>query len=375
MRGIRSCQDTFFSCQKTQVPKSKLVGPAMRHSAVRRPEPCNFPPAEDKSKVEINKYADFMKGIAPFSPPPPSLAPTPSAQSTQVSSASTESDPTPSAGINLATNIDVGPKAGFNIPGWTIIHAACNNKNIDGVTAILAKGKIDPNIQTSNEGWTPLWVTACHGLLEISRLLIEAGANVNLANRKGITPLKEAAQIGAITLVQLLIENGANVDLAPSDFRDSPLIVASAKNHIDVVRILLAAGANIRAQQSSGWSPLHYALLNKNIDMANLILGHGPDINASTLPGLRPLHLAALAGFVEICARLLELGAEADAVESGNLTALRVAVQAGQFGAVKLLVENGARTDIVGTDGYNLIDVALMCGHLSVYQYFEGLGS
>jgi ankyrin repeat protein len=226
-----------------------------------------------------------------------------------------------------------------------VLHAAVANKSIEGVTAILAMGH-DPNIQTEEEGWTPLWIAACYGLLEISRLLLEAGANVNMTTRKGITPLKEASQVGATALVQLLIENGANVDLAPHDFQDSPLIVASYKNHMEVVTLLLAAGSNTRAQQSGGWSSLHYALLNKNKDMAIFILRHSPDVNPSTSGRLRPLHLAALAGFADICARLLDLGAEMEVTDSGGLTALRVTAQAGQLETVKFLVEKGSRTDV-----------------------------
>lgn len=289
---------------------------------------------------------------------------TPSAQITLAPSVSTA---TSSSETGTGANVN----SGFNPNGWTILHAATNNKSIEGVTAILAMGH-DPNLQTEEEGWAPLWVAACHGHLAISRLLLEAGANVNAGGRKGKTPLGEAAQIGAADLVQLLIEYGANVDLAPHEFQDSPLIVASAKNHIEVVRILLAAGADSRAQQIGGWSPLHYALLNKNEDMATLILGRDPDINASTTAGLRPLHLAALAGFVDICARLLDLGARTEARDSGGLTALRVAVQAGQFETVKLLVERGSRTDVVGAeDGHTLNELALTFGHVRVYQYLE----
>ena len=295
-----------------------------------------------------------------------------------------QSSQTPSAEITLApgasiatfsetdtdANLDLVPNRGFNATGWTILHAAVNNKNIEGVTAILAMGH-NPNIQTV-EGWTPLWVAARHGLLEISRLLLEAGANVNTTNRKGTTALKEAAYIGATELVQLLVERGADVDLAPHSFQEPPLIAASAKNHIEVVKILLTARADSRAQQGGGWSSLHYALLNKNEDMATLILGYKPDINASTRAGVRPLHLAALAGFADICARLLDFGARTEAMDSGGLTALRVAVQAGQLETVKLLVGRGSRTDVVGAeDRHTLIELALILGHVRVYQYLE----
>jgi ankyrin repeat protein len=258
-----------------------------------------------------------------------------------------------------------------NIPGWTILHAAVDNKSIEGVKFILGTGK-DPNCKTEEDAWTPLWIAACHGHSDITRMLLDAGANVNATNRKGCTALREASQIGATEVVRLLLEHSANVDLAPHDFQDAPLIVAAAKDHIEVVKLLLAAGANVRAQQSGGWSPLHYALMNKNEEMATRILEYSPNVNASTLACLRPLHLAALAGLTDIATRLLDLGSEIEARDTGDLTALRVAVQAGKLDTVKMLVERGGRTDVVAeSDGHSLTDVAMIFGHISVYQYLE----
>jgi ankyrin repeat protein len=254
------------------------------------------------------------------------------------------------------------PSSGFITSGWTIL---------EGVRSVLSKGA-DPNCETDDKRHTPLWMAACRGLLEITRLLLDAGANANAVDFKGTTPLKEAAQIGATEVAQLLIDRGANLDLAPSVLKDGPLIVAAAQNHIEVVRILLTAGANSWAQQSGGWCCLHYALLNKNKEMAALVLEYSPDVNASTRMGLRPLHLGSMAGFVDICSHLVNLGAEVEAKDSGGLTALRVAVQAGQLGVVKMLIERGARTDTVEAEnGHSLMEVALMLGYVSVYQYLE----
>jgi ankyrin repeat protein len=263
------------------------------------------------------------------------------------------------------------PSNSFSTSGWTILHAAVNYKSVKGVRSALSKGA-DPNCETDDKRFTPLWVAACHGLLEITRLLLDAGANVNAVNFEGTTPLKEAAQIGATEVVQLLIERGANLDHAPYVMEDGPLIVAAAKDHIEVVRLLLTAGANSRAQQSGGWSCLHYALLNKNKEMAALVLEYCPNVNASTRVGLRPLHLASMAGFVDICSQLVNLGAEVEARDSGGLTALRVAVQDGELEVVKILIKRGARTDTVGAeDGHSLIEIALILGHESVYHYLE----
>ncbi|MCJ1439073.1 hypothetical protein MMC27_008464 [Xylographa pallens] len=323
--------------------------------------------AENAAPVIRARWGSAVRSPVGFLQPPP-VATAPPMQINVSSRAPPNESPSERT---LPADTEILPTIGFRTTGWTILHAAVNNKSVEGVRAVLSKGA-DPNCETDDKRFTPLWVAACRGLLEISRLLLDAGANVNAVSNEGTTPLKEAAQIGATEVVQLLIERGANLDLAPSIWEDGPLIVAAGKDHIEVVRVLLTAGANSRAQQSGGWSCLHYALHNKNKEMAALILEYSPDVNASTRVGVRPLHLASMAGFVDICSQLVDLGAEVEAKDSGGLTALRVAVQAGQLEAVKMLISRGARTDHVGAeDGHSLMEVALMLGHVSVYLYLE----
>jgi ankyrin repeat protein len=262
---------------------------------------------------------------------------------------------------------------GYLIPGWTILHAAVRNGISEGVKASLAVG-MSPTCETEDMAWTPLWVAACTGNLDITEILLNAGANVNATTRDGRTAVQEAAKIGATDIVELLIKRGADLEISPSKHADTPLISAAAKGHTATVKALLTAGANIRAAQSGGWTALHYALLNKNSEMACMILEYSPDTNASTMGGTRALHLAALAGMTSVASLLLDMGAEEDAVDSGGLTALRVAVQAGELEMVKLLVERGAKPDVVdGWHQHTLMDVALIQGHTSVYLYLQQL--
>jgi ankyrin repeat protein len=94
------------------------------------------------------------------------------------------------------------PSSSFSTSGRTILHAAVNNKSVERARSVLSKGA-DPNCETDDTRFTPLWVAACHGLLEITHLLLDAGANVNVVNFEGTAQLKEAAQIGAAEVVRL----------------------------------------------------------------------------------------------------------------------------------------------------------------------------
>jgi ankyrin repeat protein len=83
------------------------------------------------------------------------------------------------------------------------------------------------------------------------RLLLDRGADVNLAVAGDGAPLIMAARGGHLAIVQLLLDRGATVDLVvPSD--ENALIQASGTGHLDVVRLLVAHGADVNTRL---WAP------------------------------------------------------------------------------------------------------------------------
>jgi ankyrin repeat protein len=271
------------------------------------------------------------------------------------------------------TNNSTTAPVANTLEAFPLLHRACHSQNAAGVRSILRIGN-DPNEKTRTEGWTPLWIAACYGNLEISKLLLDAGANVNARNRQGSTPLREASLLGATELVRLLLQHGADTALGTLEFADSPIIAAASKGHTETVNALLENGADVNAQASGGWCALHYAFLVKSKELVTLIFDTCPnvDVNPSTLAGVRPLHLAAIPGFSELASELIDRGAEIDAIDNGGLTALRVAVEHGQLETVKMLISRGARTDIIShVDGMSLTNVALIQGHDEVFEYLQ----
>ena len=82
------------------------------------------------------------------------------------------------------------------------------------------------NEQYPQSGSVPLSVAALHGRLDITRYLIEHGAEVSAANRDGNTPLHTAAFLGRTEMVKLLIDKGASVTKR-NHRRESPADVVS----------------------------------------------------------------------------------------------------------------------------------------------------
>ncbi|AGO11546.1 AaceriADL244Wp [[Ashbya] aceris (nom. inval.)] len=94
-------------------------------------------------------------------------------------------------------------------------------------------------------GRTRLQVACDKGKYDLARKLIEEGYDVNDQDNAGNSPLHEAALNGHLEVVKLLIRHGANVNIQSYEmFKDTPLIDASANGHLDVVRELLQHGAD-----------------------------------------------------------------------------------------------------------------------------------
>ncbi|KAK8016092.1 NB-ARC and ankyrin domain protein [Apiospora rasikravindrae] len=130
-----------------------------------------------------------------------------------------------------------------------------------------------------SSGWTPLTLALDRGHIDMARLLIERGADVNTTGSSGRTPLTRALDGGHADVARLLIERGADVNSAGS-FGRTPLTRASDRGHIDVTRLLIERGADVNAADSSGWTPLIWASNGGHIDVARLLIERGADRNA-----------------------------------------------------------------------------------------------
>lgn len=82
-----------------------------------------------------------------------------------------------------------------------------------------------------------------HGDVPAATAALDAGANVDAADRYGMTALLRAAGRGELEMIDLLLDRGAAVDKS-SDQGNTPLMLAAARGHGDVVARLLDAGAD-----------------------------------------------------------------------------------------------------------------------------------
>ncbi len=121
---------------------------------------------------------------------------------------------------------------------------------------------------------TPIHAASWNGHAEVVKLLIEAGANVNLLNEWGFSPLMTAAEMGNARVASLLIDAGAKVNFVAEchDCGDeTALTLAAQYGHIEVVELLLRSGANKMHRRYDGLTALDLATQKNHIPIVRVL--------------------------------------------------------------------------------------------------------
>jgi ankyrin repeat protein len=126
-----------------------------------------------------------------------------------------------------------------NFDNNTPLNLAIYDEDIDMVKTLLSKGAYINSHEREVE--PPIICASSRGNLEIARLLIAAGANVNaIQNWSGWSPLMMACSSNNVELAKVLITNGADINYA-SHYNDSALAVAAlSPGRLEVLKFLLS---------------------------------------------------------------------------------------------------------------------------------------
>jgi len=129
--------------------------------------------------------------------------------------------------------------------GMTALHWAARNGDVELTRLLLFAGA---NVKASTRlgGYTPLLLAAQQGHAPVIAALIAAGADVKASNALGTTPLMLAAASGEAQAVTMLVENGAEIEAKEKTFGQTPLMFAAAANRVDAIAALIKAGADLK---------------------------------------------------------------------------------------------------------------------------------
>ncbi|WP_373716039.1 ankyrin repeat domain-containing protein [Roseateles sp.] len=168
----------------------------------------------------------------------------------------------------------------------------------------LAALAIDPSAihARTSLGETPLHFLCVENQIDAVQALIQRGADVNTVNEVGSTPLSDACSLAYLDLVRLLLASDAVLWLDGQ--HDPTLHQAVRGGDVEIVRLILDAGANVNELADLSEAPLHLAVEDDKVEIAELLLARGADPALKRIFDESALDVALLHGS-ERCLALL----------------------------------------------------------------------
>ena len=210
------------------------------------------------------------------------------------------------------------------------------------------------------KGRTALSIAAQNGHLKCVQDLLKNGADARKINRGGYTALKFAVQERHLECVKELINGGADVN-------DGSIYKAAENGCVDCLRILLESGSNVdkavekisyqsksiqsldvierfllwnnKMEYNEGATALHIAAKNGHVECLRTLIEAKANVNLQDKKGKSALHAAAKNGHVECLRTLIDSGADPKILDSEGQTALDLATKFKKEDVVRFLRE------------------------------------
>ena len=218
---------------------------------------------------------------------------------------------------------------------------ACRKGQEERIVQLLEKGA---RVNGYKRG-IPLLAATCFGPLQSAKVLIEAGADVNICVRDSI-PLFSAGAFNKPEHLDLLLKSGADVNKRDSHKKTALMNLIRFDDRDECMDLLINAGADVN-------EPLIYAAELGKTNYVKKLLNAGADINHLDQYGITALTCAVQYGQRGVCERpeflqctecakfLIEAGADVNACGTSGITAMYYVVDTGDEALLRALIKAG----------------------------------
>lgn len=269
--------------------------------------------------------------------------------------------------------------------GYSPLHRAVLNNNLDVVNVLLSYKDIDTEIklpyEASVDNWylggaTPLLVASYTGNADIVNALIEAGSDIRAKDDiDGATTIHIASANGNNEVINILLNKDNTLINEADSMKDTPLHWASIKNQTDTISLLLANGADTKLTNSDGNTVLHYAAMYGDVNTVNVLLEADSSLaSVENNEGITPIYYAIVVSDNDILSSIITNGQiDINKKDSLGYTPLHYAANYGNMEAVVLLVEEfNADKTIVNDDNFTASDIAANNSYYTIVEYLGG---
>ena len=195
------------------------------------------------------------------------------------------------------------------------------------------------------------------GDLEKAKALILKKVDVN-ARSEGDTALTYSAYKGYDDITRLLIQNGADVNLQDGEGATALMYAVSAGNEPLTRYLVEEAHANVNILDRQKWSPLMLALIEEQEKLALYLIAHNAYINEHGLKGETPLMIAAQSNQIDALNLLLDYLANPHAQDNNGDTALMLAIKQGQIRSMEAILQRQSSVEDLNRSGVNALLLA-----------------
>lgn len=269
--------------------------------------------------------------------------------------------------------------------GYSPLHRAVLNNNLDVVNVLLSYKDIDTEIKLPYEasvddwylgGATPLLVASYTGNADIVNALIEAGSDIRAKDDiDGAATIHIASANGNNEVINILLNKDNTLINEADSMKDTPLHWASIKNQTDTISLILANGADTKLTNSDGNTVLHYAAMYGDVNTVNVLLEADSSLaSVENNEGITPIYYAIVVSDNDILSSIITNGQiDINKKDSLGYTPLHYAANYGNMEAVVLLVEEfNADKTIVNDDNFTASDIAANNSYYTIVEYLGG---